>query len=79
MQQAAGTTLLGRALRDQMLGKFKAELFGAHGVIFLQNDKNAHCSLMKRVISWIIRAFLIRASHPDLAGMAELVHALDSQ
>ena len=34
---------------------------------------------MKRAISWIIRAFLIRVSRPDLAGMAELVDALDSK
>jgi hypothetical protein len=34
---------------------------------------------MKRIISWIIRRFLIRVSHSDPAGMAELVDALDSK
>src|SRR5512139_614878 len=78
IQQAARAAHLGGMLGNQLFGQLKGKLVGTHGQL-LSFAKDAHCSLMKGAVSWIIRAFLSGYSTRTQAGMAELVDALDSK
>ncbi len=55
VQQTAGAAPLGRVLCNQASGKREIKLVGAHGFNGIRKRQKAHCSLMKQVISWIIR------------------------